>query len=165
VGLGRAIGTGRARNQPVWFVPGTPVGAGGAFTSGLKELPPVGAMRFSVGVRSAVVEGVVVVLDGLSVSPPLQAVNTMAAKPSAAATPRYRELCMLKSDLSRGPAELTRHCTVQYSRAAGWVRVCNTVQTLCRKLALSCNYTRCHHGAASMYRLVHDMAKARAVAQ
>jgi hypothetical protein len=43
-------------------------------------------MRFSVGVTSAVVEGVVVVLGGLSVSLPLQAVNT--AIDTMAATPR-----------------------------------------------------------------------------
>jgi len=79
------------------------VGAGGAFTPGLKELPPVGLMRFSVGVTPGVVDGVVVVLDGLSVPPPPQAVNaaidTMAATPSAAATPRYRGLCIMESDL------------------------------------------------------------------
>ena len=72
------------------------VGAGGAFTPGLKELPPVGPMRFSVGVTSGVVDGVVVVLDGLSVSPPPQAVNaaidTMAATPR---TPAVRRVCIL----------------------------------------------------------------------
>ena len=88
----------------MWFVPGTPVGAGGAFTPGLKELPPVGLMRFSVGVTAGGVDGVVVVvLDGLSGSPPPQAVNAaidkMAATPSDAATPRYRGLCIMESDL------------------------------------------------------------------
>ena len=53
-------------------------------------------MRFSVGVTSAVVEGVVVVLDGLSVSPPPQAVN--AVIDTTAATPRtlaVRRVCIL----------------------------------------------------------------------
>ena len=72
------------------------VGAGGAFTPGLNELPPVGPMRFSVGVTAGVVDGVVVVLDGLSVSPPPQAVNaaidTMAATPR---TPAVRRVCIL----------------------------------------------------------------------
>jgi hypothetical protein len=56
-------------------------------------------MRFSVGVTSGVVDGVVVVVDGLSVSLPPQAVNaaidTKVATPSAAATPRYREFCIV----------------------------------------------------------------------
>ena len=135
----------------MWFVPGTPVGAGGAFTSGLKELPPVGPMRFSVGVTSAVDEGVVVVLDGFSVSPPPQAVNTaidtMAAKPSAAATPRYRGFCILKSDLSRGSGEPTVCSTVLYSTvdAFAWfgARV-YCVQVLLERVTLVRNYTRYH---------------------
>jgi hypothetical protein len=43
------------------------VGAGGAFTGGVKRLPPVGLMLFSVGetvADGAVVVVVVVVLDG-----------------------------------------------------------------------------------------------------
>jgi hypothetical protein len=54
-------------------------------------------MRFSVGVTAGVVDGVVVVvLDGLSVSPPPQAVN--AAIDMRAATPRtpaVRRVCFL----------------------------------------------------------------------
>ena len=72
------------------------VGAAGACTVGLKELPPVGLMPFSVGVTPGVVDGVVVVLDGLSVSPPPQAVNaaidTMASTPR---TPAVRRVCIL----------------------------------------------------------------------
>jgi hypothetical protein len=53
-------------------------------------------MRFSVGVTSGVVDGVVVVLDGLSGSFPPQAVN--AAIDTMAATPRIpavRRVCIL----------------------------------------------------------------------
>ena len=80
-----------------------PVGAGGALTGGLKELPPVGAMPFSVGVTPGVEVGVGVVLDGLSVSLPPQAVkaaiDTKAATPSAAVVLQNRELRILVSDL------------------------------------------------------------------
>jgi hypothetical protein len=73
------------------------VGAGGAFTGGVKRLPPVGLMLFSVGetvADGAVVVVVVVVLDGPGPpdSPSPQAVNTaaeMAAEmPTVAATRR-----------------------------------------------------------------------------
>ncbi|MCV7136774.1 hypothetical protein H7J06_27795 [Mycobacterium hodleri] len=49
-------------------MPGTPVGAGGALTGGLNELPPVGLMLFSVGVADGAVVVVSVVLDGLGFS-------------------------------------------------------------------------------------------------
>ena len=79
------------------------MGAGGALTGGLKELPPVGTMPFSVGVTPGVDVGVGVVLDGLSVSLPPQAVkaaiDTKAATPSAAVVLQNRELRILVSDL------------------------------------------------------------------
>src|SRR3954471_5923176 len=79
------------------------VGAGGAFTGGLKLLPPVGLMLFSVGETEGVVVVVVVVLDGPPVPPPPQAVSalieTNAAIPRPAATRRVRRLFMLLSYL------------------------------------------------------------------
>jgi hypothetical protein len=84
------------------WVPGMAVGAGGAFTGGLKLLPPVGLMLFSVG-ETVVVVVVVVVLDGPPDSPPPQAVSapieTKAAIPRPAATRRVRRLFMLLSYL------------------------------------------------------------------
>ena len=79
------------------------MGAGGAFTGGLKRLPPVGLMLFSVG-DGALVVVVVVVLDGLVDSLPPQAVSTAAemaaAMPTEAATRRVRRLfCMMLSHL------------------------------------------------------------------
>jgi hypothetical protein len=87
------------------LVPGTPVGAGGAFTGGLKLLPPVGLRPFSVG--EAEVEGavvvVVVVLEGPPDSPPPQAVSApieiRAATPRPAATRRLSGLFMMLSHL------------------------------------------------------------------
>jgi hypothetical protein len=81
------------------------VGAGGAFTGGVKRLPPVGLMLFSVGetvADGAVVVVVVVVLDGPPDSPPPQAVNTAAemaaAMPTVAATRRVsRRFFMMES--------------------------------------------------------------------
>jgi hypothetical protein len=90
------------------LVPGTPVGAGGAFTPGLKELPPVGFRLFSVGeTDGAVVDVVVVVsvvLEGPDAPPP-QAVSapmdTKAAMPRPAATRRVSRRCMKQSYLCR----------------------------------------------------------------
>jgi hypothetical protein len=80
-----------------------PVGAGGAFTGGLKLLPPVGLMLFSVGETDGDVLVGVVVLDGDGVSPPPQAVSapieTNAAMPRPAATRRVRRLFMMLSNL------------------------------------------------------------------
>lgn len=94
------------------------MGAGGALTGGLKELPPVGTMPFSVGVTPGVEVGVGVVLDGLSVSLPPQAVkaaiDTKAATPSAAVVLQNRELriwypiCVECEEGSR------RNCTRRY---------------------------------------------------
>ena len=82
-------------------VPGMAVGAGGAFTGGLKLLPPVGLMLFSVGETDGGVVVVVVVLDGAGVSPPPQAVSapieTNAATPIPAATRRVSRLFMVQS--------------------------------------------------------------------
>jgi len=69
------------------------VGAAGAFTGGVKRLPPVGLMLFSVEETDGeVVEVDGVVLEGPPVSPPPQAVNApakMAAEmPTVAATRR-----------------------------------------------------------------------------
>jgi hypothetical protein len=79
------------------------VGAGGAFTGGLKLLPPVGLRLFSVGETEGVVVVVVVVLDGPPDSPPPQAVSapieTNAAIPMPAATRRVRRLFMWLSYL------------------------------------------------------------------
>ena len=80
--------------------PGGTFGAGVAVTGGVKRLPPVGLMLFSVGDAGAlvagaelVVEGVVVVLDGLSLPPPphaaVSAPIAMIAAPPAT-TPRRR---------------------------------------------------------------------------
>jgi hypothetical protein len=75
------------------------VGAGGALTGGVKRLPPVGLMLFSVDDTGGaevvlLVVVVVVVLDGLGVPPPPQAVSvpiaTTAAMPKPAATRRVR---------------------------------------------------------------------------
>lgn len=81
-------------------MPGIPVGAGGAFTPGLKELPPVGLRLFSVGVTEGAVV-VVVVLDGLGDSLPPQAVSapieTNAATPIPAATRRVSRLDKVNS--------------------------------------------------------------------
>jgi hypothetical protein len=83
------------------WVPGIAVGAGGAFTGGLKLLPPVGLMLFSVGDTDGGVVVVVVVLDGPPVSPPPQAVNApiemKAATPIPAATRRVSRLVMMQS--------------------------------------------------------------------
>jgi hypothetical protein len=75
--------------------PGSAVGAAGALTGGVKRLPPVGLMLFSVGATvddGAVVVVVVVVLDGPPDSPPPQAVSTAAemaaVMPTVAATRR-----------------------------------------------------------------------------
>jgi hypothetical protein len=85
------------------LVPGTPVGAGGAFTAGLNELPPVGLMFFSVGdtlgAAEVVVVVVVVVLEGPLDPLPPQAVSVpieiTAATPRPAATRRVYRLCMV----------------------------------------------------------------------
>jgi hypothetical protein len=67
------------------------VGAGVALTGGVKRLPPVGLMLFSVGDGALVVVGVVV-LEGLWEPLPLQAVSApiemAAAMPIPAATRR-----------------------------------------------------------------------------
>jgi hypothetical protein len=96
----------------MWLVPGTPVGAGGAFTPGLNELPPVGLMFFSVGetlgagaeVVVVVVVVVVSVLEGPLDPLPPQAVSApiemTAATPSPAATRRVNRLCIVQSYLS-----------------------------------------------------------------
>jgi hypothetical protein len=81
------------------------VGAGGAFTGGVKRLPPVGLMLFSVGDTDGAVVVVVVsvVLDGPPVWPPPQAVSVpmemKAATPRPAATRRVRRLFMIESYL------------------------------------------------------------------
>jgi hypothetical protein len=79
------------------------VGAGGALTGGVNKLPPVGLMLFSVGVTDGAVVVVVVVLDGLVDSLPLQAVSapmeTKAAMPRPAATRRVSRLFMIESYL------------------------------------------------------------------
>jgi hypothetical protein len=76
------------------------VGAGGAFTGGVKRLPPVGLMLFSVG-ETLVVVGVVE--DGPPVPPPPQAVNVpiemTAAMPRPAAARRVSRRFMLQSYL------------------------------------------------------------------
>jgi hypothetical protein len=81
-------------------VPGMAVGAGGAFTGGVKRLPPVGLMLFSVG---ATLEVVGVVEDGPPGWPPPQAVRTpierAAAMPTLAATRRVIRRFMLRSNL------------------------------------------------------------------
>lgn len=68
---------------PPRWVPGTPVGAGGAFTGGEKLLGPPGVRLFSVGVTDVVV--VVVVLEGAGVSlllqPAVSAPMVMIAPP------------------------------------------------------------------------------------
>lgn len=52
---------------PVMTLPGSAVGAGGAFTEGVKELAPPGVIAFSVGDGAGALELVgVVVLDGAS---------------------------------------------------------------------------------------------------
>ena len=67
-------------------------------TGGLKELPPVGLMLFSVGVTDVVVD---VVLDGLGDSLSPQAVSApmemKAATPRLAATRRVVRLFMIRS--------------------------------------------------------------------
>jgi hypothetical protein len=109
------------------LVPGTPVGAGGAFTPGLKELPPEGLRLFSVGDTDGVVV-VVVVLDGVVGWFPPQAVSVpiemKAATPRPAATRRVSRLgmkqsylCGLEIDISCGYREL-RWVPVAPSRAA-----------------------------------------------
>jgi hypothetical protein len=82
------------------------VGAGGALTGGVKRLPPVGLMLFSVGVTlddGAVVVVVVVVLEGALDPLPPQAVSApmemTAATPRPAATRRVNRLCMMQSYL------------------------------------------------------------------
>ena len=82
------------------------VGAGGAFTCGVKRLPPVGLMLFSVGDTDGsvvLVVVVVVVLDGLGVVLPLHAVSApmemKAAMPRPAATRRVSGLFMGESYL------------------------------------------------------------------
>ncbi|KQY03816.1 hypothetical protein ASD37_23460 [Mycobacterium sp. Root135] len=87
---------------PVWLVPGTPVGAGGALTGGLKELPPEGLMLFSVGVTDGALVELSVVLDGAGFSSlPPQAVSAPmemnAAIPRPAATRRVFRLVMRQS--------------------------------------------------------------------
>jgi hypothetical protein len=76
------------------------VGAGGAFTGGVKRLPPVGLILFSVG-ETLVVVGVVE--DGLGDPPPPQAVSTpiesAAAMPTLAATRRVSRRFMVQSYL------------------------------------------------------------------
>jgi len=78
--------------------PGGTFGAGVAVTGGVKRLPPVGLMLFSVGDAGALLAGaslvvvvVVVVLDGLSPPPPphaaVSAPIAMIAAPPAT-TPR-----------------------------------------------------------------------------
>jgi hypothetical protein len=79
------------------------VGAGGAFTGGVKRLPPVGLMLFSVGDTDGAVVVVVVVLDGVVDWFPPQAVSApmemKAATPRPAATRRVRRLFMIESYL------------------------------------------------------------------
>jgi hypothetical protein len=89
------------------WVPGMAVGAGGAFTGGVKRLPPVGLMLFSVGVTDGAVVVVggaldgLVVLDGLGDSLSPQAVSApmemKAATPRLAATRRVVRLFMIRS--------------------------------------------------------------------
>jgi hypothetical protein len=82
--------------QVIQWSPGMAVGAAGAFTGGVKRLPPVGLMLFSVGEivgdGAVVVVVVVVVLEGPPVSPPPHAVKApakmAAAMPTVAATRR-----------------------------------------------------------------------------
>ncbi|WP_161600489.1 hypothetical protein [Mycolicibacterium hodleri] len=74
-------------------MPGSPVGAGGAFTGGEKLLGPPGVRLFSVGDGATDDVVVVVVLDGLGDSlPPQPAVNvaiaTTALPPTTNATRR-----------------------------------------------------------------------------
>lgn len=65
---------------PLRWVPGSPVGAGGAFTGGEKLFGPPGVMLFSVGDGATDDVVVVVVLDGLGDSlPPQPAVNVAMA--------------------------------------------------------------------------------------
>jgi hypothetical protein len=93
--------------QVIQLSPGMAVGAGGAFTGGVKRLPPVGLMLFSVGETvgdGAVVVVVVMVLEGPPVSPPPQAVKApakmAAAMPMVAATRRVsRPFFMMQSYL------------------------------------------------------------------
>ena len=93
-------------NQPLLrWLPGGAVGAGGATTGGLKLLPPVGLMFFSVGETDVGVV-VVVVLVGAGLSLPLQpAVNApiaMIALPLATSARRRanrRELMLVWSYL------------------------------------------------------------------
>ena len=74
-------------------------------TAGLKELPPVGLMAFSVGDTdgAVVLVVVVVVLDGLGVVLPLHAVSApiemTAAKPRPAAMRRVSRLGIEQSYL------------------------------------------------------------------
>jgi hypothetical protein len=79
-----------------------PVAGGGAFTDGVKLLPPVGLRPFSVG-DGAVVVVVLVVLEGPPDSPPPQAVNApierRAAIPKPAAARRVSRPVMLQSYL------------------------------------------------------------------
>ena len=75
------------------WLPGGAVGAGGAYTGGVKLLPPVGFTCFSVGETDVVV--VVVVLDGAGASlPPQPAVNApmamIALPPATSASRRAR---------------------------------------------------------------------------
>lgn len=82
------------------WVPGMAVGAGGALMGGVKRLPPVGLMLFSVGVTEGAVVVVSVVLDGLGDSLLLQAVSapieTKAATPRPAAMRRVSRLFMIR---------------------------------------------------------------------
>jgi hypothetical protein len=108
----------------VWLVPGRAGGAGGAFTGGVKRLPPVGLMLFSVeltvGDGAVVVVGVVV-LEGLWDPLPPQAVNapieTTAAMPRLAAARRLsRPSFMMQLD------QHVQIATVQWSDAAAELR-------------------------------------------
>jgi hypothetical protein len=79
------------------------VGAAGAVTGGVKRFPPVGLMLFSVGETEGAVVEVGVVLDGLSVPLPPQAVSApierTAATPNPAATRRVRCFFIMRSCL------------------------------------------------------------------
>jgi hypothetical protein len=78
------------------WLPGSAVGAAGAFTDGEKLLPPPGVMFFSVGDGAAGdVVVVVVVLDGLGDSLPPQpadnaAIATIALPPATSASRRVK---------------------------------------------------------------------------
>ena len=84
-------------DAPDQLSPGMAVGAGGALTGGVKRLPPVGLIDFSVGDNDGADDGVVVVVvvsGAFSSSVPQAAVKpimaTIAVPPTAAAMRRAR---------------------------------------------------------------------------